>query len=220
VTQVEGDGPAQHRASAQVDDRDGQAERSAADLARAGRPGDALRVVIRRAWPGLRGGGGDGLACAAAMAAVGPLLGLLWAATAPKLDVAAVLGGSSAELDVQSGVDAYFGLIAAVAGVVGGVLAFWRGADAGWPVPAGLAVGGLAGAALAGQVGHMVRSPQLLEALPSVASSNDVVVGLVDMRVRSGGLYLVYPVTALAVLALLIWATATFTRGRLSSGKG
>jgi hypothetical protein len=140
------------------------------------------------------------------MLAVGPLLGLLWAATAPRLDVSLVLAGSSAELGVQSGVDAYFGFICAVAGVIGGVIAFWRAADAGWPVPTGLAVGGFGGALLAGWVGHRVRSPGLLDALPPDAAP--VVVDLVDMRVRAAGLYLVYPVTALAVLALLIWITS------------
>jgi hypothetical protein len=140
------------------------------------------------------------------MVAVGPLLGLLWAATAPKLDVAAVVAGHTAELGVQSEIDIYFGLVTAVAGVVGGLLAFWRAADAGWPVPAGLAAGGCAGALLAGWVGHRVRSPGLLDALP--AGADPVVVDLVDMRVRAGGLYLAYPTAALVVLALLIWVSS------------
>jgi hypothetical protein len=145
------------------------------------------------------------------MVAVGPLLGLVWAATAPKLDVASVLAGSSAELGVQSGIDVYFGLITAVAGVVAGLLTFWRAADAGWPVPAGLAAGGCAGALLAGWVGHRIRSPGLLDALP--ADANAVVIDLVDMRVRADGLYLAYPTAALVVLALLIWVSSM--RGRI-----
>jgi hypothetical protein len=160
-----------------------------------------------RAWPRrLRTGWTSGLVCAAAMLAVGPLLGLLWASTAPRLDVSMVVAGSSAELVVQSGIDAYFGFICAVAGAIGGVIAFWRAADAGWPVPAGLAIGGFGGSLLAGWVGHRMRSPGLLDALPPDVAP--ILVDLVDMRVRAAGLYLVYPTTALAVLALLIWITS------------
>jgi hypothetical protein len=120
--------------------------------------------------------------------------------------MALVLAGSSAELDVQSGIDAYFAFITAVAGAIGGLVAFWRAADSGWPVPVGLAAGGFGGALLAGWVGHLVRSPGLMRALPP--GTDKVVVDIVDMQVRATGLYLVFPVTALAVLAVLIWATS------------
>ncbi len=213
MAHVEDSGRARPPGTRQVEER---SERGAeGNAGRAGHSADSVRTVRGLVRQSLRAGWADGLVCASAMAAVGPLLGLLWAASAPRLDIGSVLAGSSAELDVQSGIDVYFGLVTAVAGVVGGFVAFWRAADAGWPAPVGLATGGFTGALLAGWVGHRVRSPGLLDALP--ADANTLVVDLVDMRVRAGGLYLVYPITALVVLTLLIWVASVRERDRGAS---
>jgi hypothetical protein len=107
---------------------------------------------------------------------------------------------------VQSDIDAYFGVICAAAGIIGGALAFWRAAGAGWPVPVGLALGGLGGSLLAGLVGHLRRSPQVLKALPD--NAGPVVTEIVDMKVRSTGLYVVLPVSALLMLTVLLWLTS------------
>jgi hypothetical protein len=147
-----------------------------------------------------------GLLCALAMVTAGPVLGLIWAAAAPRLDVAAAIGGSEMAFGVQSDIDAYFGALCAAAGIIGGALAFWRAADAGWPVPAGLALGGLGGSLLAGLVGHLRRSPQVLKALPD--NAGPVITEIVDMKVRSTGLYLVLPLSALLVLAVLLWLSS------------
>ncbi|MCL9757940.1 hypothetical protein [Frankia sp. AiPa1] len=141
-------------------------------------------------------------------------LGLLWAAAAPHLNMAGVLAGNESAFAVQSDIDARFGLICAVAGVIGGGVALWRARDAGWPVPLGLAAGGLGGALITGWIGHLRRSAGALHGLPANASS--VLVDLVDVRVRAHGLYLVMPVAALAVFALGLWLASL----KVSSGWG
>ncbi|SNQ47571.1 conserved membrane hypothetical protein [Frankia canadensis] len=154
-----------------------------------------------------------GLICAAAMAVAGFPLGLLWAAVAPHIDLANALAGNESAFAVQSDVDARFGLICVVAGVIGGAAAFWRVRDAGWPVPLGLAAGGFGGALIAGWIGHLRRSSAALHGLPKDASP--VLVDLVDVRVRAHGLYLVMPVAALVVLAVALWVTSwPAARGR------
>jgi hypothetical protein len=144
-----------------------------------------------------------GAACFGGMLVAGPLLGLLWAATAPRISVRDVLGGSEAAFDAQGGVDMYYLMIFLVGGIIGGVLAFWRGRDAGWPVPVGLALGGIAGSVLGGVVGHALRSGSVRSQIPSGTSS--LAVQLVDFRVRSHGLYAAMPTAALFVLVILLW---------------
>ncbi|ADP80432.1 hypothetical protein [Pseudofrankia inefficax] len=157
--------------------------------------------------------GGDlraGLVFLLGLTAAGPLLGLLWAAVAPRLDVAAGISGSETAFTAQADIDATFGFICLGAGVVAGVLARWRAADGGWPVPAALAGGGFAGSLLAGWIGHLVRSPGVLRKLPPHAPA--YVAGLVDFKVRATGLYLVLPVTALLVLAFALWLPTALVR--------
>ncbi len=162
----------------------------------------------RRPALDLTTGRGDlvaGLACLLAMIVAGPLLGLLWAATAPRLDVRAVLAGSEAAFNAQGGVDAYFGLIFLVGGIIGGLLALWRGRDASWPVPVGLAVGGFGGSLLAGLVGHALRTDGARRHLPPGAGP--YVISLVDFKLRAHGLYVVMPTAAVTVLAIGLWLT-------------
>ncbi|OHV40595.1 MULTISPECIES: hypothetical protein [Pseudofrankia] len=158
--------------------------------------------------PGVRAG----IVCLLALTAAGPLLGLLWAATAPHLDVAASISGSENAFTTQADIDAIFGFICLGAGIAAGVLARLKAADGGWPVPVGLTVGGFAGSLLAGWIGHLIRSPGVLDKLPP--NAGNYVIDLVDMRVRATGLYLVLPVVALLVLALSLWLPAPWPRGR------
>jgi hypothetical protein len=163
------------------------------------------RAAGGRRPAGLRTGGDlrAGLVCLSALVVAGPLLGLVWAAVAPRLDVAAGIGGSETAFTAQADIDATFGFVCLGAGIIAGALARWRAPDGGWPVGVGLGGGGLAASLLAGWVGHLVRSPGVLHRLPPHTSG--YIVGLVDLRVRSHGLYLVLPFVALLVLALSLW---------------
>lgn len=148
-----------------------------------------------------------GLVSFAATAVAGAPLGLLWAVSTPRLDVPAVLAGSEAAFTTQVAIDVRFGLLSAVFGLVAGLVAWWRGRGGGWPVPLALATGGLTGALLAGWVGHLRRSHEVLSQLPR---ANDLAAQLVDFQVRAHGLYVGYPLAAVVIFAGLTWVT---TRG-------
>jgi len=163
-----------------------------------------------RAIDGSDGGLRQGLVFLLALTAAGPLLGLLWAAISPRLDVAAGISGSETAFSTQADIDATFGFICLGTGLIAGVAARWRAADGGWPVPVGIAAGGVAGSLLAGWIGHLVRSPGALRQLPPHAPA--YVAGLVDFKVRATGLYMVLPATALVVLAVALWLPAALTR--------
>src|ERR1700710_2832861 len=97
-----------------------------------------------------------GVVAAAAMLVAGIPLGLIWGATAPTVDVGDLLRNSSeTALEAQPAADARFALLAVVFGLVGGLIAGWRGRKAGWPLPVGLVLGGVGGSLIAGQVGHL-----------------------------------------------------------------
>ncbi|WP_139342175.1 MULTISPECIES: hypothetical protein [Protofrankia] len=162
-----------------------------------------LEEPRRRFWAVGRSGLFTGLLCALVMAAFGLPVGLLWALTAPRLNVRAVLAGSEIVFDAQAGVDVYFAVICVVAGLIGGLLGFWRGRDSGWPVPVGLALGGIGGSLLASWIGHVLRSARAVSQLPEGASS--LVIQLVEFRLRSSGFLLVLPAVSLLVLSVLSW---------------
>ena len=125
---------------------------------------------VRRAgapvWPDVRAG----LLTVAVTVLVGAPVGLLWAAVAPRV-VVEVDGDDVQVVDAYRdgfiAVDAWFFAAVAVAGLVGGVLAWWLGRAHGPGVVLGLAVGGLAAAWIASRVGGEVDRAsvrQLVEA--------------------------------------------------------
>jgi hypothetical protein len=147
-----------------------------------------------------------GVVAAAVMLVAGVPLGLLWGATAPRVDVADLLNNSAeTALEAQPAADARFALLAAIFGLVAGLIAVWRGRRAGWPLPVGLALGGLGGSLIAGQVGHLLQSDKALRAVPPTA--NPLVRDLVDVGIRADGVHAVYPFVALAVFLVLVLLT-------------
>ena len=111
-----------------------------------------------------------GLLTVAVTVLVGAPVGLLWAALAPRV-VVEVDGDDVQVVDAYRdgfiAVDAWFFAAVAVAGLVGGVLAWWLGRAHGPGVVLGLAVGGLAAAWIASRVGGEVDRAsvrQLVEA--------------------------------------------------------
>ena len=111
-----------------------------------------------------------GLLTVAVTVLVGAPVGLLWAAVAPRVQVE--VDGDDVQVVDTAGdgfiaVDAWFFAAVAVAGLVGGVLAWWLGRAHGPGVVLGLAVGGLAAAWIASRVGGEVDRAsvrQLVEA--------------------------------------------------------
>jgi hypothetical protein len=172
-------------------------------------------VAFGRPSPPPRGEGG-GLAttgdvvaavvAAAAMLIAGVPMGLLWGASAPRVDVADLLGNSSeTALEAQPAADARFAVLAIIFGLVAGLIAGWRGRRAGWPLPVGLLLGGGGGSLIAAQVGHLVASGKALAQVPP--NANPLVRELVDVMVRAHGAHAIYPFVALLVFLVLVAST-------------
>jgi hypothetical protein len=134
-------------------------------------------------------------------------MGLLWAATTPKLNVKAALAGSEAAFNVQGGADVHFALWALIFGVVAGALVGWRGRRGSWTLPVALAVGGVGGSLVAAQVGHLRGSNQVLDQLPQDIRGR--VSNIVDFVLRSHGFHVVFPVAALLTYLIIVVATTS-----------
>src|SRR4051794_26144332 len=147
-----------------------------------------------------------GVIAAAAMLAAGIPLGLIWGATVPTVDVQdLLLNSSETALEAQPAADARFALLAAAFGVVAGLLAAWRGRRAGWPLPVGIALGGIGGSLVAAQVGHLLAGGAALPGVPPPA--NPVVRDLVDVTVRADGVHAIFAFAALLVFLVLVVLT-------------
>jgi hypothetical protein len=138
----------------------------------------------------------------AMVAASGAVVGLVWSASAPKLSIRALVGGSEATFKSQIAADGRFLLLAVLAGVVcAGVLVALGERGPGAVV--GLAVGGVLAALVANRVGAVAQHDATMSALRSLAIPRSAhVLDLVDFRVRADGVLLGWPIAALVVHGL------------------
>ncbi len=136
-------------------------------------------------------------------------MGLLWAATTPKLNVAEAfppsLVISESAFNAQAGADVHFALLALIFGVVAGALVGWRYRTASWPFPVALAAGGAVGSIIAAQIGNWRASSQVLDQLP--ANIRSQVSGVADFVLRSHGYHVVYPLAALLTYLAIVMVT-------------
>jgi hypothetical protein len=147
-----------------------------------------------------------GVVAAAVMLVAGVPFGLLWGATAPRVNVPDLLdNGAETALEAAPAADAHFALIGAIFGLVAGLFAVWRGRRAGWPLPVGLLLGGLGGSLIAGQVGHLLESDKVLKTIPPTAKP--LVRQVVDVTVRAEGVHAAYPLVALLVFLVVVALT-------------
>lgn len=155
----------------------------------------------RSTWADWRPARRDVVSALAAMltaAVAGAPLGWIWAHTASRVDVHAVLSDDESAFTRQTGVDLWFALLSLIAGLLIGAVVWWLSRPADWPVPLGLAVGATGGALLAGAIGRAINSG--IPGLPHEASELAKV--LLRFQVRAPGWFVVYP--AVALIALLI----------------
>ena len=142
---------------------------------------------------------------AAVTATVSVLLGvpagLLWAATAPLIDVPGALDGAESAFRAAASADVGFGVIALGAGALCGGVAWWRAFRRGWTVPVALAAGGTGGALVAAALGHLRNSGHALAQVPPNLSlrAHDVV----DFALRTRQAIVLWPVAALLVYVVL-----------------
>lgn len=139
---------------------------------------------------------------------VGAPLGLLWAAVAPRVDVV-VTGQDVALAEPDSSAfiagDGFFLAAVALAGLVGGVVAWWLGREHGPAVVAGLTLGGLAAAYVAMVVGQQVGFADVERA---VEAGRQGALEL-NLRLRAQEALVGWPVGS-----LLGYVGAAFVRGR------
>ncbi|WP_157431853.1 hypothetical protein [Actinomadura hibisca] len=159
----------------------------------------------------------------AAIALLGPFAGLLWAAVAPTVRYLVVRGEAlPADPEGQGpiGIDGWYALICAVAGLLCGALAYWRGGRGNdVPLLLGLTTGGLAAALLAAYVGHRVGLSGF-ERSVAAATDGAGVTGVAELRAR--GLAVIWPLLAVGlygVLELLVKRLPAGDRRRPGAGE-
>lgn len=140
------------------------------------------------------------------LALAAPLVGLLWAHVAPKLDIAPLLNNSSVPYRAQVGDDAWFLLLTALAGAATGWVA--SAVSRGGPgMLLGLAVGGGAAAAVAARVGFLAERGRTLAALRAQGiTPRAELLNLVDFKVRALGVAAAWPIAAVAVFVIIVAA--------------
>lgn len=164
------------------------------------------RTVL--AGPTLRQDAFAGTATALATVLLGAPVGLLWAAVAPRTDVALV--GSDVQL-LEPGTSAFiaadgvFLLVTAVAGVAVGLLTWWLGREHGPAVVVGLTLGGL----LAGYVAMVVGQEVGRDALEAAVRAGQQGAIELTLRLRAREALVAWPVGALAA-----FVGASLLRGR------
>lgn len=132
----------------------------------------------------------------------GPVVGLLWSASGPKLDLLRALRGSGQAWRAEVGADVHFGLWCLAAGAVCGAVVVLLRMD-GPAVIAGLAAGGLGAAFVADRVGYLLNRGDTLDFLHSRSVSLHVLThdyGIDPFfKLRALGVVVAWPMAALVV---------------------
>lgn len=136
-----------------------------------------------------------------ALALVAPLIGLLWAHVSPEISVARVVNGSDSAFKAEIGDDVWFLLLAALAGIATGWLAYAAGGR-GPGVVLGLLFGGGAAAAVAARVGYLAQRGHLLATMQS-HGVNPLYYGDLEFKLRALGVATAWPIAAVAVFTIL-----------------
>lgn len=135
------------------------------------------------------------------VALAGPIVGLIWSAASPKVDLIEALAGSGVAWRAEAGADAYFALLCIAAGALCAGIAVACRRDGPGAV-AGLAAGGLAAAFIAARVGYLLNKSDTLHVLREHGISLSVLDKFgIDpfFKVRALGVVAVWPMAALIV---------------------
>lgn len=143
------------------------------------------------------------------VALLGPAVGLVWAAVAPKVSLKALAANSSAAFHPLIGADAWFLLVGGVAGALTTVLAMLVVRREGPGLAVGLATGGAIAAIVADRVGFLAEHSASTEILRALGASSDGSnVAQIDFRIRALGVLTVWPLAALVVLGVVVAVNA------------
>ena len=144
-----------------------------------------------------------GLLVAAYAILLGPVVGLVWAAVAPKVSIAALRAGSSVTFQAQIGADAWFLLVGGLAGALVVLVAVALAGEPGPGVAGGAAAGGLVAAFVADRVGYLSQLSATKHALLGAHPGGDVI-SEIDFRIRALGVLTVWPLASLLVMSVVI----------------
>jgi hypothetical protein len=150
-----------------------------------------------------------GLIVAAYSALLGAVVGLIWQAGAPRVQLAAAIGGSESAAKPLIGDDVRLGVLGIIAGVVIAVvvLVIGRNRERGPGEVLGLAAGGVLGGLVAARVGDLSRHHEMVRAVaaavPGVTSAQTTrVLGYFGFHVRATGVLMLWPIASVAVYLL------------------
>jgi hypothetical protein len=141
-----------------------------------------------------------------AVALTGPVLGLIWSHLAPTISIAGVAAGSEVPYRAQIGADAWFLLLAAIAGAACAVVALIARRH-GPATLLGLAFGGISAAFIADRVGYLASRGDALSALHRVGVKLSVLQQFgIDpfLRVRAMGVIVAWPLASVLVYVLVV----------------
>ena len=167
--------------------------------------GTPLSAVPSRTSPPWWSDAWAGLLTVAVTVLVGAPVGLLWAALAPRVAVE-IVAGDVEVLDRWSdgfiAADGYYLAAVLVAGVVGGLLTWWRASAHGPAVVVALAVGGLAAAWVAMVVGGLVGQGSAAELVAAGVQGRQEL----PVRLRATSAVLGWPIASLTTYLLVaLW---------------
>jgi hypothetical protein len=136
----------------------------------------------------------DFLLIAVYVALTGPIVGLLWSAVSPKLDILGLVSGSGT-FRPEIGADVHFGLLGIGAGAVCAAITLACRRD-GPGSMIGLAIGGLGAALIADRVGYLLNHGDTVALLRAHSLSLTI-----DpfFKVRALGVVVAWPMAALVV---------------------
>jgi hypothetical protein len=147
-----------------------------------------------------------GLLVAAYSALLGAVVGLIWQAGAPRIQLAAAIDGSESAAKPLIGDDVRLGVLGIIAGALIAVvvLVVGRNRERGPGEVLGLAAGGVLGALVAARVGDLARHHGMVgavaAAVPGVTSAQTTrVLGYFGFHVRATGVLMLWPIAAVAV---------------------
>ena len=152
-----------------------------------------------------------GLIVAAYAILLGPVVGLVWAALAPKVSIASLRAGSGVTFQAQIGADAWFLLVGGVAGALIVLVAVVFAGEPGPGVTGGAAIGGLVAAFVADRVGYLSQLSSTKHALLGAHPGGDVI-SEIDFRIRALGVLTVWPLASLLVVGVVIAIYASSRR--------
>ncbi|HWA67651.1 MAG TPA: hypothetical protein VG899_14920 [Mycobacteriales bacterium] len=150
------------------------------------------------------------------IALLGSVVGLIWHAVAPHLDVHAAINNPEEKTKALMGDDLWLALLGIIAGIVCVVavfLALPAAAADGPGALVGLVAGGLLAMFVADRVGYLVGVGPLRSTLDSAfptASRQgiDGVVRLLDFKVRATAMLLSWPMASLLLSSMITWLRA------------